>query len=336
MLRVALLATVVALVTVPGLAAAETQAQSSVHIESGEQHEGDLTAVAGTVVVDGSVQGNLTAVGADVLVTRGSQVTGDITAVASSVDVRGYVGGDVTAAAGSFKVADTSNVGGEARVNANTVVVEGTISDDVHLTANTLDLEGATFLGNLSVNQGAQSTDGNISSLAGNHSNHADREGSIVATVTPVPGTLTPVFWMVAYLLAGGVFLVGLPGLSGRVLDKAVDDPITSPVAGVAAAVGIPLVLVVLVATIVGAPLALAGLGLLVGLAFAGAVYGRIALGAVVLDVVDVDNRWLSLVVGAVAVGALAIAPYLGTLVEAAVFVYGFGALVLAVYSSLS
>jgi hypothetical protein len=104
--------------------------------------------------------------------------------------------------------------------------------------------------------------------------------------------------------------------------------------------VATPLVLLLLALSLFGLPLAPVGALLFLTLSWVGAVYGRLAIGAWLLDEVPprlatvgvdrppIDNRWAALLVGSLPVGVLIQMPYLGPAVDTVVVALGLGALV--------
>jgi len=102
----------VVLSVVPGLAAAEPRASGSVVVAQGETVDG-LEAFAGSVVVRGTVDGDLSAFSGDVTVTESGRVTGNVAGAAGSVRIAGTVDGDVSGAAGDVTVAESGGVTGD-------------------------------------------------------------------------------------------------------------------------------------------------------------------------------------------------------------------------------
>ena len=99
--------------------------------------------------------------------------------------------------------------------------------------------------------------------------------------------------------------------------------------------------LLLLALSLFGLPLAPVGALLFLTLSWVGAVYGRLAIGAWLLDGVPpprlatvgvdrppIDNRWAALLVGSLLVGVLIQMPYLGPAVDTVVVALGLGALV--------
>jgi len=350
------LAVLLVLVTVPGVASAETTVRPVVTVPAGETLEEDLTAAALRVVVRGTVDGDVTALAGQVVV-RG-EVTGDVTAIAARVEAGGRVGGDVTAVAGRTtvvgeaggltaaggRVSVAGRVRGATEAAGGVVAVEesGTVEGRLRTTALRTWVNG-------SVRGGAPATlagsDGpTLRPLAGG-------ETAIPAQVGLRPGrrlglSLFEVYRFLANLVLGAV-LVGLfPRFSERLAGVAVRDPIRTWLVGLGVTVVGPLVLVLFGLSLFGVPIALAGTALYLVASWVGSVYGRYVVGVWLLgalprafaygdiSVPTVDNRWVALLVGAFAVELLVQLPYLGPVVDAVVLVLGLGGLARLGYRS--
>jgi hypothetical protein len=142
-----------------------------------------------------------------------------------------------------------------------------------------------------------------------------------------VPNWVGSVYGFLVNLVLGAVLLLVFPGFSRRVTETVLTAPLRTTGVGLLALVAVPLALVVIAITIVGIPLSLIGFLLLLVAGWVGAVYGRIAVGVWLSAFADVDNPWIALLVGMVAVGALSSVPVVGGVVELVVLLLGLGAL---------
>jgi len=96
----------------------------------------------------------------------------------------------------------------------------------------------------------------------------------------------------------------------------------------------VPLAFVLFAITIVGIPIAIVDALLFAVLVWVGAVYGRFAVGEWPTDLAGVENRWLALFAGFLAVAVGARLPWVGPLVRLVVFLLGFGAVALVAYDA--
>ena len=323
----ALLAVLLVVAAFPGLAAAESRSGGTVTVGPDETIDGDLEAFGGTVVVEGTVTGDVGAFGGTVVIA--GDVGGNLEVFGGTVEVGGTVDGDVEAAGGTVTITDGARVGGSLSAGGSTVTVDGTIAEDAEVGAERLTLGSnaeiggdLTYDGRLDRADGA-TVDGTVSRTDGVEVGPS-RPGFSLPS-----GTFT-VYGVLVNLVAGAVLLVAFPRFSTTVADGVDDDPLRSGAFGLLALVGIPIVLTILLVTIVGIPLSLAGLVAYVFLVWAGALYGRYAAGRWLLGRARRESRWGALSLGVLGVAFLKLVPILGDLVEAVVVLVGLGALVVA------
>lgn len=311
-----------------GVAAAETRGGGTVVVGSGETVDG-LTAFGGTVIVRGTVDGDLSGLAGSVVVEPSGVVTGDVSVSAGSVRIDGRVDGNVNAAAGSVTLGSGGEVGGNFRAGSGSVRLNGSVGGDAVLGANTVTLgPDASVGGDLRYDDDATFT--NDGGTVG---------GSIVAESNLTVGGFAPLrfpgwiftgYAMVVNLVVGAVLLAVMPGFSRRVVETVATKPLQSGGVGLGALIGVPIALVLIALTIIGIPLMLVGVLLFVLLSWIALLYGRIAVADWALKQADVDNRWLALFVGIVGFGLLGQIPILGGLLTLATFLLGLGAIVLA------
>jgi cytoskeletal protein CcmA (bactofilin family) len=307
----ALVAALLVVALLPGTAAAaQAQTGGTVVVGPDETHEGDLEAFAGSVVVEGTV-------------------TGDLEAAAGNVEITGTVEGDVEAAGGSVTVGEGARIGGSLSAGAGPVVVDGRVDGDAEIGAEEIRIgPNADIRGDLTYDGQLGRADG--ATVGGTVAPSDDVQVNPGGPTFSVPtGTFT-VYGVLANLVAGAVLLVAFPRFSTTVADGIDADPLRTGAFGLLALLAVPIVCTLLLRTLVDIPLSLAGFVGYVFLVWAGALYGRFALGRWLLAQADRDSRWLALLVGVVGAALVKLIPILGDLVEAAVVLVGLGALVLA------
>lgn len=322
---VLLISLLVVLAVVPGVAAAETRSGGTVVVESGETVEGNLEAFAGNVIVRGTV-------------------TGDVNAFAGNVVIAGRVDGDVEAAAGNVEIAPSGSVGGELEAAAGNVVIAGTVDGDVSASGETIRVASGGQIGGKLQAAGQTIVLADGSSIAGDVEYEGTLQraagasvggavtrtdlGEVVSTGPPlVPNWVGTIYGFLVNLVFGAILLLLFPGFSRRVSDRVLESPLRTTGVGLLVLVSLPILLVLLAITIVGIPLSLVGLFLLLVGGWAGAVYGRFAVGTWLTAFADVENRWVSLLVGMLAVGLVSQVPFVGGLVDLVVLLLGVGAL---------
>ena len=335
-----LLALSVALFVLLGAGPAVAMAQSSqaggtVVVGPDETVAGGLEVVAGTVVIHGTVDGNLMAVGGSVLISETGTVTGNAEMTGGSVVVAGTVAGDATFAGGSFLLREAGSVGGTLEGGAGDVRLDGAVAGDTTVGAETLTIGSTAVLsGALEYDAGTfDRQDG--SQVAGEVVRNPD-----LVTGTDFGGFEAPVIpWWVgqAYgflvnLALGAVLLLVAPAFAGRVSSLGTTKTLRSGGAGLLTFVGVPLLLVLIALTVVGIPLSLVGVLLFAIALWVGSVFGAYVVGTYLLRLADRENRWGALVLGLAVVAVLTAIPYgLGGIVGFLVLLLGLGAFALAV-----
>lgn len=326
------LAAVLALAALPGVAAADQRAGGTVVVAEGEELD-SLTATGGTVVVRGTVTGDVDAYAGSVVVAESGVVEGTLRAYAGSLRIEGQVGENAVAYAGSVVLAESGQVGGSLGAAAGEVTVAGSIRGDVTAGGALVALAPSAEVGN-DVNY-----DGRLERAPG-----ATVGGQVRAVddlgLGPAPPALPPgtflVYGILSNLLVGGLLLYLVEDFSVAVAENAVLDTTQSLLYGAGALVAVPLGLFVLAMTVVGLPVAVAVLLALPVFGWVAAVLGRFALGAWLVSFADVDRPLAGLAVGVVFVAALARVPYgVGTGVRVAVLTLGLGAAVLELRARL-
>ena len=309
---------------------------------------GDVYAFAGQVVIDGRVEG-------DVIVAAGrvsiaGRVSQDVRIAGGQVTVSGEVGRNVTVAGGSIELVRGAGLRGGlvaaggtvhvaapvdrgARVAAGTLIVSSRIGENVDAAVGTLTLaSNAEIQGNVrymsrqeaSVDRGAQIR-GRLSRAAPPDL-PGPRPWRLIAFLTG--GTLVLIaVSFVSTLVLGLLSIRFLPRYHGSAVAILREKPWTALGVGFLAAVVTPVACLLLLATIVGAPL-----GLIVAVSYLILLYwGRIFVASRIGEAICGRFRaapgpgWTFLV-GLVAYYLLVLIPLIGGLVVGLVVLFGLGA----------
>ncbi|KAB1188696.1 MULTISPECIES: polymer-forming cytoskeletal protein [Haloferax] len=337
---VALFLAVLVIGSVAGVATAQQgpSAGGAIVIDEGETYVGDLEATGGTVVIAGTVDGNVETAAGSVLVAETGVVTGSLEGVAGSVTIEGTVNGDVNLAAGAIFVRDTATVGGSMEAAGGDVRLDGAISGDVTVTAETLVVGPAVQIGGAMQYNAATASIDSGAAIAGGATQVDDLE-VVGPPVFGVPvgqfeGPIIPAwvftgYWLIANLVLGAIIVLVAPTFATRVTGLGTKKALRSGGTGLLLIVAVPIVLLVLLLTIIGIPLSLAG-----GVGFAlvlwvASIYGALVLGTWLLSLADYDNRWVALFAGLFILALLDFVPF-GGIVDFVVLLVGLGAFALA------
>ncbi|MEF8884429.1 MAG: polymer-forming cytoskeletal protein [Haloarculaceae archaeon] len=304
---------------------------------------GDVTTASGSVRVTGEVTGEVSAASGSVTIAPGARVGEDVASGGGSIEIGSgaTVEGDAAAGAGSVVVPSGASVGGDVAAGGGDAEVNGTVEGSVASGESVVLGSTAVVGGDVTYRESLQRADG--ARVDGTVTQREDdwRPAGPEIQIEPtaptfsfvpgfVPAGLAPVYWTVLALFVGAVLLALFPRFSAEVATRGGEDPIRSTATGIVSLVAVPLALVAFLLTVVGIPMALAGGAIFVLSVWAGLVYGEFLVGRQVLRAAGSENRWLALLAGVVGVEALSQVPLLGGLVTLAVLVVGLGALALA------
>ena len=290
-----------------------------------------VSGVYGSIVVKGTVTGDVSGVAGDVTIREGGVVEGNIDAAAGSIRISGTVQGDVSTGTGSIHVTDTGLVEGDFKVGAGRVRIDGSINGDAEIGADTIRLgEKATIDGSLTYNGDLQ---GNRAAVQGDITRDPSLGGGLFEFVLPIGSFIFTVNAFILNFLLGALLLAVFPNFSASVADRVATRPARTGLVGLGVFLGVPLVLTLVAITVIGIPISIAGILLFLVISWIGLVYGRFAVGAWLLSLADVDNRWAALVVGLLLGVALWQIPVLGGIINLVIYLLGLGALVLGLVS---
>lgn len=309
-----------------GVAAAETRTGGTVVVEEGETVNG-LSTFSGTVIVRGTVDGDLEGAAGSVVIEQSGVVTGDLSTSAGSITIAGEVTGDVEVGTGSFTLAQTGVIGGNLDVGAGSILLQGQVDGNARLGGESIRLAGTARIGG-NVEYAEDATFTNNATVDGSVSASPDI-GTGGFELPTIPSWLVTGYAILVNLLLGAVLLGAMPNVSRRVTETVADEPAKAGGVGLLGLFGIPIGLGLLTVTIVGIPLSIAGAVTFGLLAWIALLYGRIAVAAWGLHQADIDNRWIALVVGIVGFGLIGRIPLLGGIASLLTFLLGLGAIAL-------
>ncbi|WP_049907610.1 bactofilin family protein [Haloferax elongans] len=340
---VAVFLAVLVLGSVAGVATAQQgpSAGGAVVIDEGETYTGDLEAVGGSVVIAGTVTGDVSVTAGSVVVTETGEIGGTLEGVAGSVTLEGAVGDDVSIAAGAILVRDTAVVGGEMEAAGGDVRIDGTIAGDVRVGAEELLVGPNADIGGALEYDAATATIDSDAAIVGGATRVNDigfsgptifgapfQDGGFEAPV--IPQWVFAGYWLLANLVLGAIVVLVAPQFAQRVTGLGTKKAVRSGGTGLLLVVAVPIVLLLLLLTIIGIPLSFAGgVGFLLAL-WVASIYGALVLGTWLLSLADYANRWAALALGLFVLAVLDFVP-LGGIVEFVVVLVGLGAFALAI-----
>jgi cytoskeletal protein CcmA (bactofilin family) len=320
-----------------GVAAAQSSQGAAGTIVVGPDETYDsVEGVAGTIIVRGTVTGDVAGAAGTVHVTEAGRVGGDVEVAAGAVRIDGTVDGNVSVAGGTAEIGETAQIGGDLDVGAGYAAVHGTVNGSVTAGAEELVLGPTASVGGDFRYDAASFTRDPGASVSGSvvqDDSIGDDAGPNADQFT-LPSWVGVVYGLLANFLLGALLLAVFPSFSTRVADRIAESPATAGGVGLLTLIAVPLVLVVLLLTFVGIPLSLVGavgFGITIWVA---TVYGQFAVGAWALSLADRPSRWLALAVGLIGFAALGALPAVGWVFDLLALLLGLGALALTLRES--
>lgn len=308
-------------------------------VAAGETVTTDLYASGASVTIEGTVEG-------------------DVVASGGNVDVSGQVGGDLLVGSGNVDI--SGEVAGDARIGAGRILVSGSIGEDLSVGAGQITLSSSGTVGeDFQFATGQTSlhgtVEGNVLGSTGDYTKTGTVRGTEDVTFgrpdpTPADRLLTALGWFVTILVVGALLLWLFPRMLEGTATTLRRRPWASLGVGVLAAIGYPVLIVVifLVMILLAIAFGLLQLEALVGMtvfggmtsvtvvtflafvaalfaaqAVVGMVLGRLAVGT------EASRRWIALVLGVLVVVVLFSIPVVGWVFGAFIAFFGVGALIL-------
>lgn len=310
---------------------------------------GDLLSASRILTFDGVLDGNLNA--AAQRITVNGEVRRSVRAFAEVVNINSRIDGDLVTFASEITFSGESAVVRDIAVFGNEVFLDGTVGSDAYVYANTINISGR-IEGNLKVNgnkisiaPGAYvggdfsyeskekaniSPDAQVMGETRWKKRTSDGEGMSLF-VPPPKSLLWTILFLIGSIIIGGLMLLIRRDLVAGVVDEIRYNGAIAGVLGIAVIFLVPVMLVLTAITLVGIPVALAGLTIYGFLFLVGRAIVAIAVGAFILEWMRKGKRvsfgW-ALVIGSMLMALLFKVPYLGWLVYIVVWGLGAGAIV--------
>lgn len=226
---------------------------------------GDVIAAAQTITVTGTVDGNVRLAAQDVTLAGGVSQSGTIFASNVVVPSQGSIRNDLVATGSSIRIAGV--IGRDLVANAAKLTIDGTVAGDVTYSSDST----------------ATIADGAVTGTV----QHVQPQRSSSVEISPWAVFLGWLLGILYALIALSVVTVAAALLVPRMLERVTDQLLPSPwralLVGFIAALAVPFALLFLLVTIIGAPLALAGILIWAAMTLATFLFGAHYLGRLVL-----------------------------------------------------
>jgi hypothetical protein len=329
---------------------------------------GDLFCAGATVTVNGTVNGDIICAGSSITVN--GAVTGDVRSASSELSVNGKVGGGMLSFGSALNVNSTASVGSNILAFGATLRADGPVGGDIQFFGASLLLNNkvggdVTFYTEPARDKKSEpamslrpqaNVSGNLSYYEGTDVNLSDGAAvsgeTVVIQPKPYPAGAQSakkflagfgLIWLLWGVIGGiiiGFVLVGFfPRQVRATLDTMLERPGASLGWGFVTAVVTPIVMVLLLITVVGIPLALLAGALFAAMCMLMKVLGAVGIGALLAHWFKwkLSLYWL-VVIGVIVAAIIYIIPIIGWIVGVLAFFWAFGGAVLhkkAVYKQL-
>lgn len=315
-----------------GVAAAQSLngAAGTIVVEEGETVE-RIDGIAGTIVVRGTVTGDISGTAGSVQIADTGQVGGNLEASGGTILVAGTVDGDVRVGAGSFELVDSGLIRGTLDVGAGSVRVDGEVGGDVRAAGDSVALGPNAAVGGefrYDADEFTQDLDATVDGGVVQDSELSGNFDSGFGFPT-LPWWFGSAYGVVVNLLLGAVLLLIFPRFSTSIATRVVDKPATAGGIGLLTLIATPIALLLLAVTVIGLPISLAGIGLFILGVWIATIYGEYAIGRWAIGLLNRENRWLALLVGLIGFTIIGFIPIVGSLAGFVALLLGLGALVL-------
>jgi hypothetical protein len=317
---------------------------------------GDAIIAAGQIATAGEVGGDLIAAGGEVSV--GGSIGDDLYVAGGEVRVDAIVTGNARLAGGDVSVGPATVVAGALSLTGGRIVfegnthsylqakgasvrIDGAVHGDAEVESGEIDIGPETRIaGKLIVRGPTEPSIPEGAEILGGLEFHeedagryfrGDGAGDELHSVAHRVGSF---LWVAGVFLVGTLFTLLLPGYSGRAADFIGREPLKSLGLGFVVLVCVPVLIVLLLITIVGIPLALILLPGYLALLFLGWVTSALFLGRKGLallrssPVTSTAARLGALLLAVLALWLLAQVPLIGGWIQFAALLLGIGALV--------
>ena len=316
--------------------------------------KGDVFCAGQTVEITGHVEGDVLCGGQSVRVS--GVVDGNVRAGGQTVTLSGSIGHSATVAGQSVNIDSTTSVGRDLSVFGQSVHLEGTVARDTLIVGQNADVSGTTTRNLDVVAQDVTIVNG---AHIGGAFTYTSRNMATVAPGAMIAGATThkeppvhnrptraalwggsfalSVYWFISMVVLGAAGLAAAPILFRRSEAALQKHPWATLGIGVAALFVTPIAALLLAITIIGVPLAIVLIlcwivSLIVSPIFAGYALGM-GLAKAMHWQFSFWRHFIPLILGLLVIALLWWVPLLGGLVMFAAVVFGLGALLQAKFA---
>jgi len=228
-------------------------------------------------------------------------------------------------------------VDGKVRVGARSALINGTINNDAYITADKLDIsKTAVIEGNLEYTSKYEASVAREAVIKGEVSRHATSMNRFKRTHNTPFRKITTLWSLLGAFVAGSVLLIFFGKQMNFLSQRIISRPLRLLGSGILIFLAIMPIILVLIMTIIGIPIALLLLAVFITTLFLSEIFVSFALGSFTLKYLTSNNKkpirnsYLSLLLGLIILYFLYPLPVVGPIVRSAVIFLGLGAFFLS------
>ncbi len=302
---------------------------------------GDVICAGQNINISGTITGDVLCAGQNIQIT--GTVEGSVRLAGQNVTITGRIQRNVSAASQDFTVSARSTINGDISTVGQDAAINGTVGRDI-AAANT-NLTINSRVGRNVTSTGNQLTLGNSANIRGNveytspkqldRENGAQVAGRTIHHQTEQTSDSKPVFglafsWLFALYLFVSMLLIALvlvllmPQIFQRATDRTLANPLMTVLIGFAASILVPILLIGLMFTVIGIPLAIFGWFVWVVLLFLAGPFAAYLLGRILLRG-GAKNAILVMLAGAAVLLILYFIPFINILAILLALWFGLG-----------
>lgn len=308
----------------------------------------DVVLAGGKVIQNGAVWGDVLAAGGSVDVLE--DVRGDVRVAGGQVSIQGIIGGDVTVAGGAVIILPGTTIAGDLVVAGGAVIMQGVVNGELKAYGGEIEINGVVA-GPAFITAAEKVTFKEKTVFGNGLTYRAPEEATVVegatlGTVTYEPlevpkvdqelvagivlSIITIIFIakLIALSLASGLAARFFAVSAKRVAESTITDFWRSLGVGIVSLIVIPVIGIILLATVVGMYIGFVVFVLYALLLLASSIALGIVAGALVskLSVKQLRVSWKWAVLGTVVVAVVSIVPVIGWIAVCALYVATAGA----------
>ena len=348
------------LVFAPSAKAQEVRSQDNLTVAKTETINSALVANGSTINIEGNIDGDLYCFGSQVVIS--GRINGDVFCAAQSINISGRVNGSIrllandinvsgqsfgsaTIFSSNFILTDKAVIGNDLSVVSTKSKINGTIARDLVIYTSELSLNG--YVGRNVSGRINQITIGSNADLRGNINYSGQNDpirmsgskvsGSIVRTPIMstasygsgvVPAILTFLLFMASLLIVSLATVWSFPKFYQNTNKQIESGIVRTSLFGLANLFLVPTVILVLLVTIIGVPLAgLIAVAWILSLILCGPVFAYYVGSKVISKGKNSKNQTLVMLIGSLIVLSLYAIPVVNMIVGAVVAIVGSGAI---------